>query len=99
MNNMPLDSRKKLAAFFDALGHHRRVLIVQVLQKYGVAGLSFGDLAACTDMTYSNLTHHLNMLKKGGVLASRTKGNSTILTLSHPKATYALSLFETAKQG
>lgn len=80
-----MQDRNGLASIFDALGHPRRITILSALQNSGADGLKFGDLARLTKMSESNLTHHIRMMKKGGVISSIAKGRYTVLTLNQQK--------------
>ncbi|MBL4854957.1 MAG: winged helix-turn-helix transcriptional regulator [Robiginitomaculum sp.] len=93
MHSATLQSRKKLAHMFDALGHHRRIAIVQALQAAGKSGIAFGDLAQRTGMPESALKHHVRMIKRGGFLRTRTKGNFTVLRLDLEQLNLALASF------
>ncbi len=96
MKNATLQNRKKLAHMFDALGHHRRIAIVQALQEAGRSGVVFGDLAQRTGMPESALKHHIRMIKRGGFLRTRTKGNFTVLRLDAEQLNLALTSFNCA---
>jgi len=93
MQNAALQKQKKLAKMFDALGHHRRVAIVQALQAAGRSGIVFGDLAQQTGMPESALKHHIGMIKRGGFLRIRAKGSFTILKLDVEQLNLALASF------
>jgi len=91
MKNRTLKSRKKLASIFDALGHHRRIAILQVLRQAGQGGITFGDLALRTKMAESVLKHHVRMMKRGGFLRLSSKGKFTVLMLDTEQLNMALS--------
>ncbi len=93
MKNATLEHREKLANVFDALGHHRRIAILQEMQLAGKDGIAFGDLAERTGMPASALKHHIYMMKRGGFLRSRIKGSFTVLTLDSKQLNLALSAF------
>jgi len=93
MKSTTLQNRKKLAHAFDALGHHRRIAIVQALQEAGKSGIIFGDLAQRAGMPESALKHHIRMIRRGGFLRTRTKGNFTVLRLDVEQLNLALTSF------
>jgi len=93
MKNATLKHRQQLANVFDALGHHRRIAIVQEMQLAGKNGLTFGDLAERTGMPASALKHHIRMMKRGGFLRSRSKGSFTVFMLDTVQLNLALSAF------
>ena len=76
--------RDKLACLFDALGHSRRILVLDTLLNAPKTGLSFGQLAYITKIDPSVLTHHLRMMRRADLIFSKTKGRSTLIGL-HPK--------------
>ncbi len=93
MRSAGIQQRKKLANVFDALGHYRRIAIVQALQKAGHGGLAFGELARRTSMSESNLKHHIRMMKRGGFLRTSTRGRFTIFVLDTKRLDQTLSSF------
>ena len=93
MKKAHLERREKLARVFDALGHHRRIAIVEELQLAGKDGIAFGDLAERTGMPSTALHHHIGMMKRGGFLYMRKKGSSTVFTLDTKQLNLALSAF------
>ena len=82
INDKNFNELKRVAALFDALGHYRRVLVFKVLQESGTAGMNFGRLSQLTKIGETNLAHHIRMMKKGGIVDTRTAGRETILTLN-----------------
>ncbi len=93
MKKANIERQKKLANVFDALGHYRRIAIVEELQLAGKDGIAFGDLAARTDMPSAALRHHIGMMKRGGFLHMRKKGSFTVFMLDTKQLNLALSAF------
>lgn len=82
---------KLSAELFKTIGHPVRIKILQLLDK--------GELCVCDmieqiDIEQSNLSQHLSVLKKQGLLDSRKDGQRVIYWLSYPLVKNLLVLAE-----
>ncbi len=68
-----ITKNQKIAQFFFALGHTRRLRIVSALASHG-GGITFEALEAATNVRQSSLTHHLRILKEAGLVTRKVKG-------------------------
>ncbi len=75
----PNKDQENLANFFTALGHKRRLMICDILLRYGQRGMSFEMLQTKTKMAASTLTHHLTQMQKGNIIRRKEKGRYTFL--------------------
>lgn len=72
-----------------ALGHPLRIEVIDVLQE---KELCFTDILEITGGLKSNLSQHLSLMTKKGILKSRRDGQSTYFSLSSNKAAQACRL-------
>jgi len=79
---MEAGERQNIATFYDALGHKRRILIIEKLLPVPQTGLSFGKLASETGMRPSVLKHHLRIMDRANLLMVQPKGRETRIALS-----------------
>jgi len=82
---------KLSAELFKTIGHPVRIKILRLLDK--------GELCVCDmieqiDIEQSNLSQHLSVLKKQGLLDSRKDGQRVIYWLSYPLVKNLLVLAE-----
>jgi len=82
---------KEFALLFDALGHERRIHIITEMVNANTTELSFGELAGRTGISEAGLTHHLKMMRKGGLIRSRPRGRKTMLSLESSKTKRAMA--------
>lgn len=75
-----LTKSQKLAQFFAALGHTRRLRIVNLL-AISPKGLTFEDIETQTGITGSSLFHHLRPLRDAGLINRKIKGRFTFYSL------------------
>lgn len=59
---------------FSALGHDTRLDIYRALVEAGPAGMPASDIAARLDIRPSNLTFHIGLLQRTGLVQSRREG-------------------------
>src|SRR5947209_7621689 len=59
-----------------ALAHPDRLAVYRLLVQAGAAGLTVGTLQAQTRHAGATLTHHLNALRRAGLVADRRDGRS-----------------------
>lgn len=72
-----------------ALGHPLRIEVIDLLQYQE---LSFTDILESTGGLKSNLSQHLSVMTKKGILKSRRDGKSTYFSLSSKKVAQACRL-------
>lgn len=68
-----LEIAEKQAALCKVLGNSRRLLILWMLSK---EELSVNEIAARAGSTLQNISQHLNLLKKAGIVTSRRDGQT-----------------------
>lgn len=68
---------QKLAQFFFALGHGRRLRIVATLSS-APQGMTFEAIEAATDIKGSSLTHHMRILKDAGLVVRKVVGRNSV---------------------
>ncbi len=73
------------AKVMDSLAHPTRIKIYHALQIAGEDGLNIGQLGFVVDCPASTLSHHLSIMKNGGIVAQRRKGRE-MLSILIPKA-------------
>lgn len=83
---------KLTAALFKALGHPVRVKILQILKD---GELCVCDLIDAIHIEQSNLSQHLSVLKKQGLIDCRKDGQKMMYWIAYPTV---LQLLEAADQ-
>lgn len=73
-------SRQTAAKFFFALGHQRRIRIIDVLTDHP-NGLSFEALEGEALILGASLSHHLRFLKDAGIVQRKIKDRYSIYRL------------------
>ena len=66
-----LEAEQKHATAFKALSHKTRLAIFYHLVRKGEAGDTVGNLQEATDVPWATLSHHLDVLRRADLLASR----------------------------
>ncbi len=79
----PTNKHQKAAAFFDALAHPRRQMILQVLREVSAEGIPFHRLQWRTGLSAATLSFHLGKMNAGGILRRKIKGPETWLSLNY----------------
>ncbi len=74
-------SRQNAAKFFFALGHQRRLRIIDVLTDHP-NGLSFEKLESEALILGASLSHHLRFLKDAGIIQRKIKDRYSIYRLN-----------------
>ena len=67
---------------FTALGDETRQLILLVLLESELSGVRVGEIAQKTHLTRPSVSHHLQILKKAGIVAMRREGTKNYYYLS-----------------
>jgi len=83
----------EMAARFAALGSEQRLLVLRILVRAGVDGLSIGTLGARSGITGSTLTHHMKILAQAGLVRQTRQGRSIICAAADYAEMEALSDF------
>lgn len=73
-------SHQKSAQFFFALGHPRRLRIIDVLAEHS-AGLTFEALEVETFILGASLSHHIRFLKEAKIINRQVRDRFSIYTL------------------
>jgi DNA-binding transcriptional ArsR family regulator len=73
-------SSVECAEYFKALADAERLRLVQALRE---RPQSVSDLAALLDNEIGNISHHLKVLRKHGLVTFRREGKTLIYTLSN----------------
>jgi ArsR family transcriptional regulator len=71
-----MDDLQRLAKLFGALGHLARLAVVRELLRAHPKGLLVGDLQGRLDIPASTLSHHLDTLRKAGIVQTEREGTS-----------------------
>jgi len=66
-------------SFFKAIGHPVRQQILEELQKRGE--LNVADIVKKLGLSQPTISHHLAILKKAGVIRSKTRGTNSIYSI------------------
>lgn len=82
---------KLLAELFKTVGHPVRIKILRLL---GDGELCVCEMIEKIDIEQSNLSQHLKVLKKQGVLDSRKEGQRVIYWLAYPSVNELLHAAE-----
>lgn len=72
-----------------ALGHPLRIEVIDLLQE---KELCFSDILKETGGLKSNLSQHLSVMTKKGILQTRREGQQVFFSLSSPKVARACQL-------
>lgn len=75
-----LTKRQKHAQFFAALGHARRLRLIEILAEHP-KGITFESIETLSGITGSALVHHLRPLRAAGLTHRKVKGRHTIYRL------------------
>lgn len=77
-----IDGFKKCQNAFTAIGDETRQLILLVLLESDLSGIRVGEIAQRTHLTRPSVSHHLQILKKAGIIAMRREGTKNYYYLS-----------------
>lgn len=83
-------SRQKTAKFFFALGHPRRLKIIEILEQHpnGLTYEAIGKIACLPD---ASLSHHLRILGEAGLHHRKIKDRFSIYTLNRTRLNHMLN--------
>ncbi len=82
-----LTRRQKTARFHAALGHQRRIKILEVLNDH-TKGLTYEHLSVAARIPEGSLCHHLRVLSQADLVLRKVRGRHTYYKLG-PTALYA----------
>lgn len=74
-------SRQTTAKFFFALGHPRRLLIIEELSR-APEGMTFEAIGVATRLADASLSHHIRFLNEAGLLSRKIKDRYSIYRLN-----------------
>ena len=81
MITMKYQQAKERAKVLKAMGHPMRILIVEALQEKDLCGQ---DLCALGTISQSNVSRHLAMLKRVGIISDRRIDKCVLYRLETP---------------
>ncbi len=88
---------RKTADFFKTLGHPTRLRIVRELAE---GERCVGAVENCVGASQANVSQHLTVLKKQGIVACRKDGNLRCYYLTNPRLIRdVLTVLDDEKQG
>ena len=87
---MKYQQAKERAKVLKALAHPMRILIVEALKNKDLCGR---ELCALGSINQSNVSRHIAMLKRAGIISDRRIGESVLYRLETPSV---LAMFESA---
>ena len=89
---MPEDIVIRLTSdFFKTLAHPARIKILHCLES---GELCVCDISEQMELEQSNLSQHLGVLKKQGIIACRKEGKKVIYRISYPSVMAVVSAAE-----
>ncbi len=72
----------EIADTFAALGHPKRIKVLELLLEKLPGDATFGEVQKHTGIAASTLTHHLREMENGNIIIRQPQGTSTRLTLN-----------------
>ncbi len=86
MEGLPIEALKQVAAYFQALSEPTRLHILSLLRD---GERNVGELAQLCDYTSANISRHLAILSKHGLVARENRGTSVYYRIAD-ESVYAL---------
>lgn len=86
MEELPLEALEQVAHYFQALSDPTRLRILTLLQG---GERNVGELAQLCDFTSANISRHLALLSKHGLVARTSRGTSVFYRIAD-ESVYAL---------
>lgn len=86
MEGLPKEALAEVALYFQALSEPTRLQILNLLRQ---GEHSVGELARLCGYTAANISRHLALLTRRGLVRRETRGNSAIYSIADPSV-YAL---------
>lgn len=81
MGHLPPEVLEPVAAYFRALSEPTRLNILSLLRQ---GEYNVGELAQQCDYTAANVSRHLSVLRKHGLVERETRGNSVYYRIADP---------------
>lgn len=81
MNHLPPDALEEVAAFFQTLGEPTRL---QILSRLRDGECNVGELAAECGFSMANISRHLSMMTKQGMVERESRGTSVYYRIADP---------------
>ena len=79
MKNLPIEALEQVAAYFRALSEPTRLHILSLLRE---GDRNVGELAQLCDYTSANISRHLAILGKHGLVARESRGTSVYFSIA-----------------
>jgi len=86
MKDLPVEALEQVAAYFQALSEPTRLHILSLLRD---GERNVGELAQLCDYTSANISRHLSVLSKHGLVARESRGTSVYYRIADDSV-YAL---------
>jgi len=86
MENLPPEAMQEVAAYFQALSEPTRLKILNLLRE---GERNVGELAQLCGFTAANISRHLTLLTKHGLVARESRGTSVYYRIAD-ESIYAL---------
>lgn len=84
MNDLPIDLLSRLADTLKLLAHPQRLKIVDILQREEEAPVH--ELTHQLGLAQAATSHHLNRMRRVGLVASERRGKEVWYRIADPKA-------------
>ncbi|MDP3668555.1 MAG: metalloregulator ArsR/SmtB family transcription factor [Telluria sp.] len=86
MDDLPIEALEQVATYFQALSETTRLRIMSILRR---GERNVGELAQLCDYTSANISRHLAILSKHGLVAREQRGTSVYYRIAD-ESVYAL---------
>lgn len=83
------------AAVARALGHEHRL---ELLEHLGQGEQSVEQLASVTELTFANVSQHLQLLRRNGLIAARRKGKQVLYRLADGPVVEAIAALQSLSE-
>lgn len=81
MNHLPPEALERVAAYFQALAEPTRLQILNLLRE---RELNVGELAELCGFTAANISRHLTLLTRHGLVARESRGTAAYYRIADP---------------
>lgn len=89
MKKLSADAMEQVAAYFRALAEPQRLRLLSELRQ---GERSVGQLVETLAATQSNVSNHLEVLFRAGLLARERRGTSTVYRIAEPQTVHLCDL-------
>ena len=83
MENLPPEALPEVAAYFQALSEPTRLQLLNILRD---GERNVGELAQLCGTTAANVSRHLSLLTKHGMVSRESRGTSVYYSIADPSA-------------